>query len=62
MSGPPIKQLIVDATPSPRSVRAYPGSFEKSFPIIFDNTEYAPICSLMVTNAIGIIANDQPVN
>ena len=56
-AGPPIAPAINVAKPSPRRVLSNPGSFNKSFPIIVDNAVWSPMCSAIVTNAIGAIVS-----
>ena len=54
-AGPPIAPATNVARPSPIKVLSSPGSSIKSFPIIVLNALWSPICSAIVTNAIGAI-------
>ena len=54
-AGPPSKPANNVANPSPIKVLSNPGSFNKSLPIIVPSAVWSPICSAIVTNAIGAI-------
>ena len=57
LAGPPINPATNVAIPSPISVLSNPGSLNRSFPIIVLKAVWSPMCSAIVTNAIGAIAN-----
>ena len=54
-AGPPNAPATNVAKPSPNNVLSSPGSLIKSLPIIFDKDVWSPICSHIVTSAIGAI-------
>ena len=56
-AGPPINPAKNVAIPSPNNVLSNPGSFNKSLFIILPNAVWSPMCSAIVTNAIGAIVS-----
>ena len=56
-AGPPSIPATNVAIPSPSNVLSNPGFLSKSFPIIELNAVWSPICSAIVTNAIGAIVS-----
>ena len=55
--GPPKKPAANVAKPSPINVFSNPGFFNKSLSSIVLNALWSPICSAIVTKAIGAIVN-----
>ena len=59
-AGPPIIPAANVARPSPIKVLSSPGSIIKSLSIISPSTLWSPICSAIVTSAIGTIVKMLP--
>ena len=57
LGGPPSNDANIIAVPSAKIERCNPGSFKKLRPTTSDRTIWCPICSFIVTIAIGTIAS-----
>ena len=60
-AGPPNNPATVVANPSPSYVFSNPGFLIKSFLIIVLSAMWSPICSAIVTNAIGAIVKNPTI-